>query len=219
MDTDSQASLKEPVVTLLKVGYYEITSIIVLSGLFWLFVAPLFTIGAALLALFDVIEGIYENSVPRTERGRIRYFVSSFRANIRRGLPLSAIILFIFANTAWYFAIVSSGRARYYVVGGLAGIYACLLVVLFSLRVAYIAVHSDADWRTAARRAGLSWTSNGSFTALQILITTFGILASIAFPISLLLLPSGLALLELVFYLETTGTDPRTVLARYQQRI
>lgn len=216
MDTSSQLSLKRPLVALLKVGYHEITSILVLSGVFWLSLIPVVTIGAALLALSDVVGGIYRKGTPRSEWDRIRRFTRSFRENLVPGLPLSVFVLFVFSNTVAYFLILLSDRAPYYLIGGLIGVYACILATMIAFRVSHIMVCREAGWRIAARRAVRSWKDHAHFTVLQLAIIAPVLVISLLLPVSILLvLPAGLSLFELVFYKELTGTDPRTALVRY----
>lgn len=216
MATSSRPSLKRPLVALSKVGYREITSILALSVVFWLSLIPVVTIGAGLLALVDVMGGIYRGDTPRGERERLRRFTRSVCGNLVRGLPLSALVLFVFSNTVAYFLILLSGQATSYLIGGLVGVYACLLAIMIALRISNVMMRRGTDWRTAARRAARSWTDNAHFTVLQLAIAALALVVSLLLPVSVLLvLPAGLALFELVFYEELTGTDPRTVLARY----
>ena len=220
MGANSRHSVKRPLVVLAKVGYHEITTVIAISVVFWLFTLPVVTIGATLLALLDVMGDVYHDGSPRTERGRVRRFAVSVRANLVRGLPLTVLVLFVFVNTVWYFAIVLSEPGSYYLVGGLVGVYALLVAFLFSFRLANVAVRTGADWRSAARRAGTGWLRNPHFSVLQISVATIMILVSVAFPVALLLaLPGWLALFELVSYEELFGSDPRTVLARYRRDV
>lgn len=220
MSIDSRQHLKRPLVVLAKVGYQEITSVIVISAVFWLLTIPVVTIGAALLALFEVMGAIYNDGTPSTEQARIKQFVRSVRRNLVKGIPLTLLVLFILVNTGWYFLIAVSERGSYLVIGGLVGIYACLLVLMFSSRVANIMISDGIDWGPAIRQAGASWRTRPHYTVLQVSIAAIAVIASIAFPIALLLLlPGGLALFELIFYDEMSGTNPRTVLARYRRDI
>lgn len=219
MSTGVSLSLKRPLVALTKVGYHEIVSVVTLSVVFWLASLPLITVGAALIALFDVVGSVYHDGAPRGERERLAEFGRSLRRNLVRGLPLTVPILFVLANTALYLFIVVSDRGLQYAVGSLLGLYFCLFVTALSFRTANIMTRARSSWRTAVRRAVRSWTTHAHFTVLQLVLVVLAVLVSIAIPLSfLLLLPAGLALFELAFYEEIDATDPRSVLSRYEGR-
>lgn len=200
----------------LKFGYYEIASLIAVSVMFWLCSLPLFTIGAALLAVFELLEEIYRGTAPSSERGRMRYFGRRVRANVVRGLPISVVTIFAFANTSLYFAIGWSGRAHYYVLGGLVGLYLCLFVVVSVSRTSNIMIQDQEQLRTAARSTGETWVRYTDYTIVQSILTVLVVLLSVAvLPAVVLLLPGALGLLEVICYEELSGADPRRELDRY----
>lgn len=213
----SRPNLGRSIAVWIKIGYYEITSLITLSIVSWIAALPLVTSGAVIFALFDVIGDIYCGTAPNSERERLRRFGRSLQTNFIQGLPLSIVLIFIFINTYMYFAIGWFGRDFYYLLGGLVGFYLCLLVITFTSRLVNIVLYEGEKWRNAFRSIWRTWMKDIDYTVLQFIMSALVLLISfVFFPAVFLLLPGFLTLLELIFYEELNGENPQKRLVRYK---
>ena len=209
-------SIRRSVIALVKLGYYEMTSIVALSVLFWLVSLPLLSVGGAILALFDVLSSVYTGTGPTGERDRMSSYLQSVRRNVIRGLPLSGVILFVVFNTYWYFAIGLWGRATQFLLGGIFSVYVILIGIVSMLRLVNIERQTEVAPRQAIRLTATSWRQHTHFMILQSSVVGVIMGISVVFPAAVLcILPAGLTLFEVAAYEELTGTDPGTMLARY----
>ncbi len=200
----------------LKLLYYEMASLILLSIAFWVVSAPVVTFGAAVLAMFDIVRGIYDGDEPRGERRRLRRFFSSVKVHLADGLILSLLITFVVINTAWYFSIALSGANIRFIVGGLLGLYALFLLAVFICRTVNFHVVRNVDWWTSLRSAASTWAAQPTLTVLQVTIVTIAVLVTVLIPLALvLIIPAAITLFEFVYYDELAGNNPQVVLTRY----
>ncbi|GAB3035549.1 hypothetical protein [Natronobiforma cellulositropha] len=209
--------MKRPLTATVKVGYREIVSIILLSGAFWLAVLPIFTSGAAVLSLAASMRSIYDGTAPSGERARLRAFAGGVRSSVVRGLPITAILVVTVGNTVAYTLLGIAGQVPEFLLAGLAGLYLCLLVTVFVSRVAHL--EADAgDGLLAATRATLrSWRAHPHVAVVHLTIVALCGVVSFAFPVFLLfLLPGGAMLLEITSHTELRGENPTQVLSRYR---
>lgn len=81
------------------------SSLVVLNLLFLCTSIPIFTIGASLTALYDVV---FRLDTPREEKITSAYF-RAFRANFRQSTPVWLLFLFLF-GTGYANAVIFSGK-------------------------------------------------------------------------------------------------------------
>lgn len=217
MSDEQSPSVRRAFLVAVKFLYYEMVSVIALSALFWLVSIPVLTLGGSLLALFETVSAIYSGSGPRQEVPRIRYFLRAARRNIKRGLPLTAGLLFVPFNTYWYFQIgLSSQHDQMYLLGGIAGLYLFLIVVVFVLRTANVATRTGSELREAVELAARSFARRPYFAIFHTSAAVLAMLGGLFFLIALLfVVPASLALFEIVSYEEMTGGNPGVALKRY----
>jgi uncharacterized membrane protein YesL len=204
-----------------RIAYSDLLTLAIVSVLATLASLPLATIGAALLALVETVTVVVTGEGrggPTKERQRIRFFVESFRANLRRGLPYSLVLLGT-VLTAGYYVLGASGGSGLFLVGALLGLYAVVIVLAWLLRTASVTIRSttDVSFVDAAREGAYLGLEYPWYTALQLI--TVGTILLFAFPFPpayVLLVPGLLALLEVVAFEETAGRGAMSLVRAYR---
>ncbi|WP_254546647.1 YesL family protein [Halomarina pelagica] len=204
--------------------YSDLVSIVVLSVLFSLVSLPLVTIGAATIALVetltDVVSGELEGGGV-SERDRVVHFLETFRANVRRGLPLSVLLLAVVVVTGIYSTIALAARDASFLLGAVVGLYATVIAAALCLRTASLLVRAPADRRPAMRAAlhdaAYHLLETPSFSVLVLVFASVLIALCVALQVAVvLLLPGLLGLLEVVSFEETSGEGARRVVLAYR---
>ncbi|MDG5819016.1 hypothetical protein [Natronococcus sp. A-GB7] len=204
-----------------RIAYSDLLTLAIVSVLATIASLPLVTVGAAIVALVDTVTAVVTGEGrggPTKERQRIRLFLESFRANLRRGLPYSAVLLGTIV-VAGYYVLGAAEGSGLFLIGALLGLYAIVIVLAWLLRTASVAVRSSDEpaFLDAAREGAYIGLEYPWYTALQ-LVTVGGILL-VAFPFPpayALVVPGLLALLEVVTFEETAGRGAMSLVRAYR---
>jgi hypothetical protein len=204
-----------------RIAYSDLLTLAIVSVLATLASLPLVTVGAAILALVETVTAVATGEGrggPTKERQRVRLFVESFRANLRRGLPYSVALLGT-VLTAGYYVLGASGGSGLFLIGALLGLYAVVIVLAWLLRAASVTVRSttDVSFVDAVHEGGYLGLEYPWYTALQ--LVTVGMILLFAFPFPpayVLVVPGLLALLEVVAFEETAGRGAMSLVRAYR---
>lgn len=209
--------------SLIRILYRELVTIILLS-VFWTVASlPVVTVGGATLALCDVMTRvIMDRSEDRlvTERERVRAFVGSFRRNVRRGLPLSAILAALLFSFWSHLNFYAANEQWIFSSSAFVGLYLVVIGVTWTFRAASVIIRVPDDDRPGTIRAFL----DGADLALEypyysvLHLLTVGaalVLASLEFVAVLLLVPATLAAVEVISFEELTDHGAADISRRY----
>lgn len=206
-----------------RISYSDLVTVITTSLLTTLAALPVVTIGAGILALVDTLTTIItaegRGEAPHTERARLRYYVASFRRNLRRGIPYSLVLVSVGLATASYVAIAFSTGSTPFLVGGVVGLYAVVLTTMWVFRAASVTVRSPEHpgFKTAMSEAWYHLLEELSYTALQAIGIATLVLATGFLRIAVPLLLAGLVgVLEVVSYEEVSGEGATTLYYGYR---
>lgn len=197
-------NLTGSLVTAMKFTYRQIVLLVLLSLSFWLVSAFVVTIGAAMIALFRTIRRVPEEH--RSDFGFLKAYFRDVRRSLRAGLPLSALAVGVPLATLLHFGIALSERSGYFLLAGLLGIYATLLVLVFTFRVANVlAADLEQDSLTAFGRAIEASRAYPYFFVLQSCLFVGLLALSIVLPpFILMLFPGVAAVVEILLYEEAS---------------
>ncbi|MEY7848420.1 DUF624 domain-containing protein [Natrarchaeobius sp. A-rgal3] len=201
----------------IKFTYYKITSVVVLSVAFWAVSLAVVTVGPAILALSETIRTLPSGNP--SEREVLRTFLRSVRKNRRRGLPITALVVFVPLVTGAYLALALEGGSVPALLGAAVGVYLCLCSLFVSLRVATITV-DHRSWGLRRSVGYLPETVGRAFdvAVLYTCLLALSVAVAVSFPpILVLLAPGFLVVFEGVLYDELEANDPsryKTSLAR-----
>jgi hypothetical protein len=181
------------------------------------------TLGVAILASVDtpttVIRAEGRDEAPTSERARLRYFVESFRANFRRGIPLGTVLVGVVFSTGAYIQVAFSTGSTGFLLGSVVGLYAIVCATVWAYRTASIIVRSEdsPDIVEAAREAWYNLVGELSWTSLQAIIVATLCLILLWTRIGLvLLLPGLLTVLEVVVFEERDGYGAESLVFGYR---
>ncbi|WP_143085753.1 hypothetical protein [Halogranum rubrum] len=227
MSSHSGIMRVDPLATLAafgRVAYSELVTIVILSVLFTLVSLPVVTVGSALLALVRVLTDSVTGEVtgnPISERARAAAFLTATRQNVKRGLPLSGLLVVVGVVTTIYLSAASATRDAAFLLGSLAGLYALIIAVVWTLRAATLVVRAPEEQKPstwgALRNAAYHLIETPSFTVLHLVCAAVVCLLCVAVQIGVvLLLPGLLALLEVTTFEETTGEGALRLVRAYR---
>lgn len=181
-----------------------IVSIVSLLGVLFMF--PVLTIGPVCLAAVITVSRSVQQRTERdsiSDRKLTRIFLSEIRANFRRGLLFSALILVSLTVTIVYFTLALASDSFVFWVGAAFGFYTLLAVVLLMFRTGYVLARTTEDTGTIdAALDGISVAKRApGYTAIQYLFGGLVMIVMIALPVfGMVLLIGSLALLEITAY-------------------
>lgn len=205
-----------------RVVYDDLVTVVVVSLLTTLTALPVVTIGASLLACCETMTAVVTGEGrggPSTERQRINLYRESFRRHLQRGFLYSLLLIIVFITTVSYIALAYSIRAEGFLLGAILGLYAIVLVLVWTFRAGSILIRTEDQlgYFAAMREGAYVALSDPAYSALHVVIAGFFVLLMAVFGIAVpLLLPGVLAVLEVVTFEELAGEGAGTVLARYQ---
>ncbi|PSP55763.1 hypothetical protein BRC82_04040 [Halobacteriales archaeon QS_1_67_19] len=205
-----------------RVAYTESLTVATTSLLFVLGSLPLITAGSAFVAIVEVwTETVLAESEGRRlrERERAGRFVEAWLANLRAGVPYSAVLLVAMTGLVAYRRLsVVTGDALFFL-WTLVGLYAVVVVAVWLLRAASIRVRAAGDpprFIAAMRRAGYSLLEEPSFTVLTIvgagIVCLLGLVSP---PVFVVVGPGLLAAGEVVGFEELFGDSAAAIRAAY----
>lgn len=206
-----------------RVVYTDLLTVVVTSLLFVVASLPVVSLGAALLALVEtwtVVITQRDSGAPPSERGRTRLFVAAFRRHLVAGLPYSLLLSAVAGLTALYYAVGIARGSSVFLLATLAGLYAVVIVTVWSLRAASFRVRADPPLgvRRAIGRAGRTFVDHLSFSVLVAAGVGAVLLAATAARIVIaLVLPGALAIIEIVAFEEIAGDGAAAVRSTYRR--
>lgn len=207
-----------------RAAYSDLVSIVILSVLASLAVIPLITIGAAIVALVETLTETIAGELAGegvSERQRALRFVRAVRANLWRGLPLSALIVAVIGSTGVYLLIATAVGSTGFLLGAAVGLYAVFCTIALSLRTASLLVRMPEEQTQSmfatVRDAAYHLLETPSFTVLAIVFMVVLVALSVTLRIAVvILLPGLLALLEVIVFEEMSGVGARRVVRAYR---
>lgn len=200
----------------MRLVYDQIIIVSVVSLLGVLFMFPVLTIGPVCLAAVITISRSVHQRTKRdsiSDRKLTRMFFSEIRANFRRGLLFSALIIICLTITVVYFTLALASDSFVFWVGAAFGFYTLLAVVLLMFRTGYVLARTTEDLSTIdAALEGIAVAKHApGYSAIQYLFSSLVIVVMIALPIfGMVLLVGSLALLDITAYetIENEGIGP-----------
>ena len=217
-----ELNLMDTVAAVGRIGYSDLLTIAWASVLFTICSIPLVTVGGAIIALVRTMTVVVtgENrGGPTTERERIRIFLDTFRANVRRGLPYSAALVLTAGTTIYYVIAATQYGSGVLMIGGLIGLYAIVIVLAWSFRAASVTVRSaeEPGFAAAAREGAYLALEYPSYTVLHLVTLGGLLLVATVFPIAYAIVVPGLiALIEVVSFEETGGQGAMSLVRAYR---
>jgi hypothetical protein len=208
-----------------RVVYDDLMTVVLVSLLTALTALPVVTIGASLLACCETMTAVVTGEGrggPSTERQRVSLYCESFRRHLRRGLMYSLLLILVFITTVSYVALAYSIRAEGFLLGAILGLYAIVLVLVWTFRAGsvLIRIEDQMGFFAAMREGAYIALSDPAYSTLHVVVAGFFVLFMAVFGIAIpLLLPGVLAVLEVVMFEELAGEGAGTVLARYQGEV
>lgn len=202
--------------------YSDLVTVVTTSLAFVVVSLPLVTVGAALLALVDTWTTIItqrDTGAPVTERGRLSFFGRSVVSHFRAGIPYSVVLLTVTALTTLYALVGLQQQSGVFVLAAGVGVYVVIGVTMWCLRAASIHVRTDPSpsLRDAFEQAGLMLLDRPYFAVLiatlAAVVVILATLLRVAVP---LLVPTTLAIVEVVSFEELAGEGAATVRATYR---
>ena len=131
--------------------FYGVGNLIILSWLWLLCCIPVFTIGAASTALYDITRRVIEG----TERKIVSDYFASFRSNFKQTTPMWLIVLLVSAVLTYslgFFMFLNTESSLVkliiFIIGVIVAFFLCWVHVAFS----YLARFEDTA-KTAAKNA------------------------------------------------------------------
>ncbi|MCL9814952.1 hypothetical protein [Natranaeroarchaeum aerophilus] len=192
--------------------YDQIIIVSVVSLLGVLFMFPVLTIGPVCLAAVITISRSVHHRTEMdsiSDRKLTRMFLSEIRANFRRGLLFSGLIILSVTITVVYFTLALASDSFVFWVGAAFGFYTFLAIVLLMFRTGYVLSRSTEDLGIIdAALNGIAVAKYApGYSAIQYLFSGLVLVVMIALPIfGMVLLVGSLALLEITAY-ETIEND------------
>ncbi|QRV17404.1 DUF624 domain-containing protein (plasmid) [Haloterrigena salifodinae] len=207
--SDDDLELADSIATFVRVAYDELATVVVTSVLFVLTSLPIITVGAAIIALVETLTAVVAGDSPRREVDRARQFVRSYRCNLRAGIPFSGVLIGVVASTYLYL-ILAIGQGSEFILGGLVGLYAIVVVVTLLFRAASILARLPENERPnaveALREAVRVSLFRLSYTILHLATVGVLLVAGGSVWISLVILVPGLlAILEVIAFEDMAG--------------
>lgn len=195
--------------TVARLCYDHILSIVVLNVLFVVFSIPVVTLGGSVLALLETLATIVDDPHHRTVRSRAALFVQNFRGSLIDGIPYTIVLLLTAFSVITYRLVSIQTSDAWYQIGVLVGFYAIVVVPIWLLRVAHLALveaPASSGFYERLVRSGRQAMAYPGFTFLH--LSTFAVLLVLSSAVSLLLwflLPGILVIIEVVAYEELLG--------------
>lgn len=214
--------------TYLRILWREIVSIVALSVLFSLATLSVVPMGAAMIALVDAFytsvtfTGTGGGIPPRTI-DRANYFMQQIWTYMRTGLVYTVVLLLSAVGLVLYPQLALFGGSVFWLLFGIVGVYATVLILVLSFRAGNLVVHAEErdDDRPGFRAAmGSAWSQlrdSPAYLAAHLVTATTIAIVCRAFPLSLVfVLPGLLGLLEVVMYEELDGVGAKAIRYAYE---
>lgn len=213
MGTDSSGELRDVRASgeaLVRVLYRDLVTVVGLSLAWTLAALPLVTVGGATLALCETMTRVVtDRSEDRilTERGRLRAFGRSVRANVLRGLPLSLLSVALLASVWAHAQIYALSEEWLFSVSTLVGLYFLVVGTAWVLRAANLIVRAWPEEAPGTRRAFVHGAElaleHPHFTVLHLLTVGAVLFLASLQPVAVpLLVPGVVAATEVVAFEE-----------------
>ena len=206
-----------------RISYSDMVTVIVTSLLTALAAVPVVTLGGAILAGVDTLTTIIRaegrGDAPNSERARLRYFYESFRANLRRGVPLGVLLVAVVVMNVVYVQTAFATGSTVFLLGSVVGLYLAVFATVWAYRIASVTVRSAEPLGLveSAREAWYHLVAELSWTSLQAIVTATLVLVLLYTRIGLvLLLPGLLAVLEVVVFEERSGYGAESLVFGYR---
>ena len=131
--------------------FYGVGNLIILSWLWLLCCIPIFTIGAASTALYDIARRVVEG----TERKIATDYFASFRSNFKQTTPLWLIVLVVSAVLAYsfgFFMFMNTDSSLVKLIIFIIGVIVACFLAWVQVTFAYLARFEDTA-KTAAKNS------------------------------------------------------------------
>lgn len=218
-----EESLKASVAAFARVAYSDLATVVLVSLSVTVVSVPVVSLGAAVLAATETMTAVVTGEGrggPIHERDRLTLFVDSFRDNLRRGLPFTAVLLAVVGTATAYARIASVTRIGTFYLGALAGVYAVVIAVAWCFRAASVIVRAPDDppgFLAAMRDGAYLFLDAPAYAALHVLAAGVVTFAAIWSNVGVaVLLPGLLALLEVVSFEEVAGDGATAIVLAYR---
>jgi len=213
MDSDAENELLDIRVSaaaLVRVFYRELTTVVLLSIAWSLAALPIVTAGSSTLALCETMTRVItDHSETRLlgERARLGAFADSFQQNLRRGVPLSGLLVALFLSLWVHARIYTLSGQWIFSVSTLVGFYLLVIGTAWTFRAASLLVRGPQEAHLgtiqAFRDGAVLALEYPHYTVLQLVVVTAAFfISSLHLLIIPLLLPATLATIEVIAFEE-----------------
>lgn len=204
-----------------RAAYSDLVTVVVVSLLFWIGSLPIVTLGASLVAATETMRAVVDAQLDGRgfgERSRVAHFRAAYRANLRRGVLVSLVLVGIAAVTTWYAVVGTVQQRGVFLVAALVGLYGFTVVTLLSFHAADLRVAGGGlSLRDAFSVALQRAVAHPSFTVLETMFAVLVTVICVALGLTVVLvLPGFLALLTVVAGEETDGAGASTIVRAYR---